>query len=187
MKFTPLRLLITHLLGLAVGGSLYVTTTSESAENTSRPTARTTHRTTALDPENINRALTRKIQTHLEKAKKWDALSERDKSIRQLGLEAIRLQPQVDRENQAELRRWILSTPSQWEKIAQLPSQKLRDIAYTAVISDVDYYKESAEWVIGKIVDPLYREAAEKILRMNAEAGEDPFGDRIDPFDPFKE
>ncbi|MFK7911738.1 MAG: hypothetical protein AB8F34_14220 [Akkermansiaceae bacterium] len=87
------------------------------------------------------------------------------------------------------IRRWILSAPSQWKNIAQLPNQRLRDIAYTAVMSQVDLEKDtqSTEWMIGEIVDPLYQKAARNTLRTRAEGGDDPFAPNQDPFNPLED
>ena len=141
-KSTAWRLLATHLLGLTAGGLLYVATASESVENTSRPAARATHRTSVLTPENTHRALTRRIQAHVEQAIEWDEILNSDQSIRALGLEAIRLQPQLDRENQAKLRS-LLTLADTYKSTADL-NPAIR----TALVSD-DYDPAAAifiEW-----------------------------------------
>ncbi|MFK7911615.1 MAG: hypothetical protein AB8F34_13590 [Akkermansiaceae bacterium] len=94
-------------------------------------------------------------------------------------------QPHLADIQRTAIRRWILRAPSDWEKIAQLPSQKLRDVAYTAAVdSSMDH--ERSQWMVSQIHDTHYREAAEKTLQNKMNESDDPFANTaVDPYDPL--
>jgi len=78
------------------------------------------------------------------------------------------------------IRRWILGSPDQWRTIHELPTQELRDIAYTAVLSRIDLEKEAEfiPWIQTQIQNPQLQKAAKQAI---IDATADPFDD--DPFD----
>ena len=89
------------------------------------------------------------------------------------------------------IRQWALVYPKQWRTIYELPTQAMRDIAYTAVLSNIDLENEadSISWIKDQIQDPALKTAAERALidRKNDDAG-DPFADDPDgvtPYDPY--
>lgn len=96
---------------------------------------------------------------------------------------------------EAGVRRWIVSRPDSWQEIAELPSQSLRDVAYTAVLYQLDLTKhaEQIEWITRQINDEPLRRVAENIVaeRIEYHNEEDPDPFRADtegdPFKPFAE
>ena len=88
------------------------------------------------------------------------------------------------------IRTWILSNPDQWRTIHELPSQTLRDIAYTAVLHEINLEKEadSISWIKAQIQDPALRKSADQAIQEREEDlfEDDPFAyDPVsDPFNP---
>ncbi|MFK7911737.1 MAG: hypothetical protein AB8F34_14215 [Akkermansiaceae bacterium] len=106
MKPTLMLLVTTHVLALVAGGLLHFLTVRKSTEDKPPSPIRTSQRAQARSTADIQKSLTRRIRDHAEEDRKWNEDWDQLKSIRQLGQEAIRLQPQLDRAHEVEFRRF---------------------------------------------------------------------------------
>jgi len=98
-------------------------------------------------------------------------------------------EPDLKKLQQTAIQRWIIHAPAEWKDIAQLPSQSLRDAAYTAAISGINFEKElvTPNWIINQISNESYRSAAQKIFAEGQNPDDDPFTGRIDLYNPLAE